>query len=185
MYYSTKKTGFKKPKKKSLPRAWPMALGKEYLKKIKNLCRVPDGGHSAKTDASGRRDPSGHICRGPICRGLGPRQRFILPRAVCLPRAGPLAKASLPRAQICRGLLGLALGKDALCRVPEIQPSANPEALGKEDVSSMDMQSDIFSSATHDPSCIYIALFVWGGVGFDTLMEMSWPLARVEQKQLD
>ena len=113
-----------------------MALGKEYLKKIKNLCRVPDGGHSAKTDASGRRDPSSHICRGPICRGLGPRQRFILPRAVCLPRARPSVKASLPRAYLCRGLLGMALGKDSLCRVPEIWPSAKPKALGKEAVSS-------------------------------------------------
>ena len=48
---------------------WPSA--KKILKK--NLCRVPDGGHSAKTDASGRRDPSGHICRGLgkdlFCRG--------------------------------------------------------------------------------------------------------------------
>ena len=104
------------PKTQTSPHVRPSA--KNILKK--NLCRVPDGGHSAKTNASGRHDPSGHICRGPICRGLGPRQRFILPRAVCLPRAKPSAKACLPRAYLCRGLLGLALGKDPLCRVPEI-----------------------------------------------------------------
>ena len=47
-----------------------MALGKEYLKKIKNICQVPDGGHSAKTDASGRRDGKDLFCRGPfVCRG--------------------------------------------------------------------------------------------------------------------
>ena len=80
-----------------------MALGKEYLKKIKNICQVPDGGHSAKTDASGRRDPSGHICRG-----LGPRHRFFaeclsLPRA---PGAGPQQIEPLPSAR------DLALGKE-------------------------------------------------------------------------
>ena len=96
-----------------------MALGKEYLKKIKNLCRMPDGGHSAKTNASGRRDPSGHICRGPICRGLGPGQRFILPMVVSLPRARPSTKASLPRAP------------GAGPRQIEPLPSARDLALGK------------------------------------------------------
>jgi len=109
MYYSTTKKLGSKNQKKNLCRGPSLALGKGdlcrglgqwpsakkiFLKKIKNLCRVLDGGHSTKTDARGRRDPSGHIYRGPICRGLGPRQRFILPRAY-----------------LCRGLLGLALGK--------------------------------------------------------------------------
>ena len=53
-----------------------------------------------------------------------------------LQRAVPSAKASLPRAVLCRGLLCLALGKECLCRVPEIWPSANPQALGKARVSS-------------------------------------------------
>ena len=86
-----------------------MALGKENLKKIKNLCRVPDGGHSAKTDASGRRDPSGHICRGPICRGqiyFAESRLFAeglaLPRA---PEAGPRQRSPLPSAR------DIALGK--------------------------------------------------------------------------
>ena len=86
-----------------------MALDKEYLKKIKNLCRGPDGGHSAKTNASGRRDPSDHICRE-----LGPRQKYFaegkgffaeglsLPRA---PGAGPRQRPPLPSAR------DLALGK--------------------------------------------------------------------------
>ena len=83
MYYSTTKKLGSKNKKKLFTEglAWPSAKGifaeglangprqRNFFKKIKNLCRVPDGGHSAKTDASGRRDPSGHICRGPICRG--------------------------------------------------------------------------------------------------------------------
>jgi len=43
---------------------------------------------------------------------------------------------SLPRVCLCRGLMRLALGKDTLCRVSEIWPSAKPQALGKERVFS-------------------------------------------------
>ena len=53
-----------------------------------------------------------------------------------LPRARLLAKASLPRAFLCRGPLRKALGKECLCRVLEIWPSAKPQALSKERVSS-------------------------------------------------
>ena len=85
-----------------------MALGKEYLKKIKNLCRVPDGGHSAKNDASGRRDPSGHFAEGLLFaegQALGKgffAEGLSLPRA---PRAGPWQRPPLPSAR------DLALGK--------------------------------------------------------------------------
>ena len=102
-----------------------MALGKENLKiKIKNLCRVPDGGHSAKTDTSGRRDPSRQICRGPICRGLGPyfAEGRLFVEGLALPRAPGAGPRQRP-----------------LCRVPEIWPSAKPKALGKEAVSSSDL----------------------------------------------
>lgn len=37
-----------------------------------------------------------------------------------LSRARHSAKASLPRACLCRGLMWLALGKESLCQVPEI-----------------------------------------------------------------
>ena len=43
---------------------------------------------------------------------------------------------SLSRAVLCRGLLCLTLGKESLCRVPDIWPSAKPQALGKVRVSS-------------------------------------------------
>ena len=104
MYYSTtKKLGSKNQKKQIFAEGltWPSAKGifaeglangprqRIFKNKIKNLCRVPDGGHSAKNDASGRRDPSGHFAEGRLFS----------------------AKASLPRAYLCRGLLGLALGK--------------------------------------------------------------------------
>jgi len=46
---------------------------------------------------------------------------------------GPSAK--LPKVTLCRGL---ALGKDVLCRVPEIRPSAKQKTLGSVAVSSSD-----------------------------------------------
>ena len=67
---------------------------------------MPDGGHSAKTDASGRRDPSGHICRGPakiyFAEGRFFAEGLSLPRA---PEAGPRQRPPLPSAQ------DIALGK--------------------------------------------------------------------------
>jgi len=75
-----------------------MALGKEICKKnkIKILCRGPDGWPSAKADGA----------------------RLTLLNAPKLPRA------SLPRAFLCRGSQLAALGKECLCRVLEIWPSA-------------------------------------------------------------
>jgi len=56
-----------------------------------------------------------------------------LTEGVSLPRARPLAKKPLPKVALCRGL---ALGKDVLCRVPEIRSSAKQKTLGSVAVSS-------------------------------------------------
>ena len=69
---------------------------------------MPDGGHSAKTDASGRRDPSGHFAEGLLFaegQALGKgffAEGLYLPRA---PGAGPRQIEHLPSAR------DLALGK--------------------------------------------------------------------------
>ena len=68
-----------------------------------------------------------------LCRGLGPRQRWTLTEGVSLPRARPSAKKPLLKVALCRGL---ALGKDVLCRVSEIRPSAKQKTLGSVAVSS-------------------------------------------------
>ena len=109
MYYSTtKKLGSKNQKKNSLPRvwpgrrqrgsllrAWPMALGKEYLKKIKNLCRGPwiwalGKGPNPKSASSPNSPPTDQkkifaeglawlSAKGVFAEGLanGPRQRIF------------------------------------------------------------------------------------------------------------
>ena len=64
------------------------------------------------------------IAEGVFAEGHGPRQRN-----------------SLPRAFLCRGPQLAALGKEGLCRVPEIWPSAKPQTLGKERVSSSESSS--------------------------------------------
>jgi len=118
--------------KKSLPRAWSKALGKD----LKKICRITwfeekktfaeglTGGPQQSLTGNGRRDPTGLICRGHLCRGPWPSAKISFAVGLSLPRAVPSAKASLPRAVLCRGLLWLALGKECLCRVPEIWPSA-------------------------------------------------------------
>ena len=59
------------------------------------------------------------ICRGPV---------FAEGRT--------LGKGLFAEGCSLRGLLWLSLGKECLCRVPEMWPSANPQALGKARVSS-------------------------------------------------
>ena len=91
-----------------------MALGKENKKNKKNLCRVPDGGHSAKTDASGRRDPI----------------RPYLSRAN-LPRARPSAKIYFAEGRLFAEGLALPRAPRAGPRQIEPLPSARDLALGK------------------------------------------------------
>ena len=139
-----KKHGSKKTKKKFVE-GLLQTLGKE------GSCRRQAGGPSAKPDlrqsfaeglTTGARQsltPRAAVTLGPhrraplLCRGPGPRQRWALTEGVSLPRARPSAKKPLPKVTLCRGL---ALGKDVLCRVPEIRPSANQITLGSVVVSS-------------------------------------------------
>ena len=80
--------------KKSLPRAWSRALGKD-LKKIaakdgftekKTFAEGLTGGPRQSLTGNGRRDPTGLICRGHLCRGPVFAEGRSLPRA---PVAGP------------------------------------------------------------------------------------------------
>jgi len=97
--------------KGSLPRAIGQALGKEFCKK------------KLKTFAEGltvgpRQNLTGLACRYSVhqnCRGPGPRQRHLCQRVF-----------------LCREPQQGTLGKECLCRVPEIWSSAKPQTLDKE-----------------------------------------------------
>jgi hypothetical protein len=133
--------------KKNCRRPTP-TLGKE------GNCRGQAGGPSAKSDLRQRfaegltpgprqsLTPRAVVTLGPhrraplLCRGPGPRQRWALTEGVSLPRVRPSAKKPLPRVPRCRGS---ALGKDGLCRVPEIRPSAKRKTLGSVAVSSSEV----------------------------------------------
>ena len=140
-----KKKNMDPKKQKKIAEGPLQTLGKE------GSCRGQAGGPSAKPDlrqsfaeglTTGTRQsltPRAAVTLGPhrraplLCRGPGPRQRWALTEGVSLPRARPSAKKPLPKVTLCRGL---ALGKDVLCRVPEIRPSAKQKTLGSVAVSS-------------------------------------------------
>jgi len=135
--------------KKKIAEGPCQTLGKE------GSCRGQAGGPSAKSDLRQRfaegltmgprqsLTPRAAVTLGQhrrvplLCRGPDPRQRWaLLTEGVSLPRARPSAKKPLPRVPRCRGS---ALGKDGLCRVSDIRPSAKQKTLGSVAVSTSDL----------------------------------------------
>ena len=80
-----------------MPRAWPVALGKEFKTKIKNLCRGPILAALGK----------GLLCQGP---SLGPSAKAIYKKKILAEKL--VLKKSLPRAW------SRALGKDLIFFLP-------------------------------------------------------------------
>ena len=73
--------------KKSLPRAWSRALGKDFFlknlpknwfhrEKKKTFAEGLTGGPRQSLTGNGRRDPTGLICRGHLCRGPRPSTKI-------------------------------------------------------------------------------------------------------------
>ena len=102
------------------------------------LCRVPPLQHSAKDNGRQAPVPDGRRTAGAraghvtcLCRVLAFRHSTKARYAECrsLPTACTRQSVGMSCATCLPSALGLALGKDRLCRVPVVWHSANPKTL--------------------------------------------------------
>ena len=92
------------------------------------FAECPSQGHSAKVTAVSCRQLLSMLCRVPMfaeCQAVG---KSMFAECFYMPRARHSAKSFFAE---CFGLPCAALGKESLCRVPDILRSANYFALGK------------------------------------------------------
>ena len=116
-----------------------IAPGKDFfLKKIENLCRVPNGVAPGKGWRQVAAFPPVGFADSHILPGAGFRQRINFTNGWTLPGAWLPAKAALPGVSLCWEPLCPAPNKECLCRVPNKKLPANYFTPGKSTVSRSD-----------------------------------------------